>query len=770
MLKLKSLTVAFLLLTAILNNNLFAQTGSIRGFIYDKANEEAIAFSSVYLEKTNLGTITNDNGYYSITKIPPGNYTFIISYLGYDTLKSSIVVKANEIITKKFYLTKRSVALSSVNISAEKEAAKTEVQVSITKITPKEIKRLPTIGGEADLAQYLQILPGVIFTGDQGGQLYIRGGTPIQNKVLLDGILIYNPFHSIGLFSVFDVDIIRNADVYTGGFNAEYGGRISSVMDITTRDGNKKRHAGKFAVSPFTSKLVLEGPIKRSKEEGGGSSSYIFAGKTSYLEQSSKLFYTYVDTAGLPYNFNDCYGKVSLNNANGSKLNLFGFNFSDKVNYQSISDLNWNSFGLGSNFVLIPGSTAVLIDGSFAYSSYKITMQEADLNPRSSQINGFNTGLNFTYFVGKDEIKYGFEVLGFKTNFQFFNSVNREIIQEEYTTELGGFFKYKKIFKKLVLEPSIRLHYYASLSEFSPEPRLGLKYNINDKFRIKAAGGLYSQNLISSTSDKDVVNLFYGFLSGSDNLQETFDGKEVTSKLQKAEHAIIGFEYDLPRNFELSVEGYIKNFSQLTSLNRDKLYEDTGDNADKPDYLKKDFIVETGLAQGLDFLLKYDYKKLYLWIVYSLSYVTRYNGFDEYVPHFDRRHNLNIVTAYTFGKTSNWEADARWNFGSGFPFTKTQGFYEQFTFSDGLNTDYTTSNGELGILYAELNDGRLPYFRRLDLTLKRTFKISKNSVLEANVSVINVYNRENIFYFDRVRYIRINQLPILPSIGISLTF
>src|SRR5574344_2699988 len=130
--------------------------------------------------------------------------------------------------------------LSTVEISGKKENLRLESLVSVEKITSKDIRQIPSIGGMADLAQYMQVLPGVVFSGDQGGQLYVRGGSAIQNKVLLDGMVIYNPFHSIGLFSVFETDVIRNADIYTGGFNAKYGGRLSSIMDITTKDGNKK--------------------------------------------------------------------------------------------------------------------------------------------------------------------------------------------------------------------------------------------------------------------------------------------------------------------------------------------------------------------------------------------------------------------------------------------------------------------------------------------------------------------------------------------------
>ena len=303
-----------------------------------------------------MGSASDVNGLYVISKIPPGQYTLMITYLGYDSLSMKVDVKADDIITQNLVLKKKSVTLEVVNISAERQEARTETQTSVNKVTPKEITKIPSIGGQPDLAQYLQVLPGVVFTGDQGGQLYIRGGSPIQNKVLLDGMIIYNPFHSIGLFSVFDTDILRNADVYTGGFGAEYGGRVSSIMDITTRDGNKKHIAGKFDVSTFGAKILVEGPLSKQKEPGGSSSSFILSAKNSYLEQSSKLFYKYVDEDGLPFNYLDLYGKLSFNFGNGSKISFYGFNFTDKVNqYKSIADFSWGSSGGGTNFVIIPG-------------------------------------------------------------------------------------------------------------------------------------------------------------------------------------------------------------------------------------------------------------------------------------------------------------------------------------------------------------------------------------------------------------------------------
>lgn len=766
------LTFVFIASFFTFNNLAYSQNATIKGFVYEKETGEPVIFTNVYLKKTSIGATTDNNGYFVITQVPPGNYTLMVTYLGYDSLVMPITVKANEIINKKLYLTKASYNLDVVNISAEREEARQETKTSVIKITPKQLKQIPTIGGQADLAQYLQVIPGVIFTGDQGGQLYIRGGAPIQNKVLLDGMVVYNPFHSIGLFSVFETDIIRNAEVYTGGFGAEYGGRISSVMDITTRDGNKKRFAGKLSSSTFGSNLLLEGPLSKENQTTGNSSSFIISGKNSYLAQSSKLFYDYIDTAGLPFNFNDIYAKVSFNGSNGSKLNIFGFHFDDRVNnYKALADFNWKSTGFGANFIVVPGSSPMLMEGIFAYSNYDITMEDKDKLPKQSEINGFNMGLNFTYFIGKDQFKYGLELQGFKTEFNFYNAVKRQLKQEENTTEIAGFLKYKSTVSKFLFEPSLRLQYYASLSEMSLEPRFAMKYLLNDKIRLKLATGLYSQNLIDAKSDRDIVNLFYGFLSGPDNLPEKFLGEDVVSKLQKAEHIIVGMEYDIFNHTTVNVEAYYKNFSQLTNINRNKVFDDTPDYSNKPEYLRKDFIIERGKAYGLDFSMKYDYRRVYFWAVYSLGFVTREDEMQEYYPHYDRRHNVNLLLSYLIGDKLDWEVDLRWNLGSGFAFTKTQGFYENITFQNGINHDYTTTNGELGIQYSsDLNSGRLPYYHRLDFTVKKKFVIANNSTLEANLSITNLYNRKNLFYFDAIRYERVDQLPFMPSIGVSLTF
>lgn len=751
----------------------FAQSGSIRGFVYDEGNGEPVIFANVVLQGTSFGVTTDANGYYSLTKIPAGTYTVLVSSIEYQESTQEVTVEKGKVYTRNFYVNSKVIELGGAEISAEKQERETQVRMSVKTISPKEIKQLPSIGGQPDIAQYLQVLPGVVFTGDQGGQLYIRGGAPVQNKVLLDGMLVYNPFHSIGLFSVFDTDIISNADIYTGGFSGEFGGRISSVMDITTRDGNKKELSGSVGFSPFGARALLEGPLKKLGENGGGIS-YILSVKHSFLEESSKLLYTYIDEDGLPFNFTDIYGKLSFGGANGSKFNVFGFNFSDQVRYQAISDLNWTNVGGGANFVVIPSGSPVLMSGNFSSTRYNITLKEENVPDRFSSIGGFNFGLDFKYILGDNDIRYGLEVVGFNTDFETFNPVGVKVTQEESTTEFGGYFVYKASIGNLLFEPSIRLQYYSSLSTFSPEPRLGLKYKFNEVFRLKAAIGRYSQNLISTNSDRDVVNLFYGFLAGPQNLQDEFvtssgEVRDVKNSLQRANHYIFGFEYDLTEFLDFNVEAYYKDFRQLTNTNRNKIFESS--DPDRPDVLKNDFIIESGDAYGVDFVTKYNNKDLYIWLVYSLGKVQRWDGFREYAPVFDRRHNINFVSTYAAGEKNQWEFSLRWNLGSGLPFTQTQGYYQPVDVSNGIGTDYVVSNSnELGILYAPLNNGRLPYYHRMDLNVKRKIDLSEKVKMEVDAGVTNLYSRANVFYIDRVTNDRVDQLPFMPSLGLNITF
>ncbi|MBR5783846.1 MAG: TonB-dependent receptor [Bacteroidales bacterium] len=766
----------FMLLSFWAVSTLLFSQNTIKGFVFDNESGESIPFANVVLKGTNYGVATDINGFFSINKVPDGKYTFMLKFVGFDDYEEEITLSGNQVVTRKIYLKKNSTQLKEVKIKGNREERKLETTVSVEKISSSQIQQMPSIGGQADLAQYLQVLPGVTFTGDQGGQLYIRGGSMIQNKTLLDGMVVYNPFHSIGLFSVFETDVILSADIYTGGFGAEYGGRLSSVMDITTRDGNKRHHTGKVGISTLGANLVLEGPLKRVTDDSKTSITYLITAKNSYLSKSSELFYSYMGDP-LPYDFTDVYGKFTLQGENGSKISLFGFNYSDQVlNYQSIANYDWYNYGGGTNFSLVTGSNAIM-KGNFAYSDYKLTLADESNLPKSSRINGFTFGLHMTYFIGKNKLKYGVDMEGFSTQYELYNSFGRKFSQVENTSEMAAYVTYDIKHGKWLIDPGFRLVYYASVSEMSPEPRLAIKYNATDKLRFKVAGGLYSQNFLDAKSDNDVVNLFTGFLTGSENLgvSSSYMGEDVSSLIQKAQHIIFGIEYDVNEYLQLNIEPYLKNFSQLLNMNRNKMFDDSpeyqeGGAYEKPEYLISDFIVEKGKTYGVDFSMRYSYDKIYLWVAYSLGYVERTDEAEgTYNPHYDRRHNINALATYTAGDSREWEFSARWNFGSGFPYTKTRGVYELLPMGS-LNMDYTNANGEMGIYYSAINGGRLPYYHRFDISAKRKFSLGRRSILEVNASVTNVYNRKNMFYFNRLTFERVDQLPIMPSIGMTLTF
>ena len=479
------------------------------------------------------------------------------------------------------------------------------------------------------------------------------------------------------------------------------------------------------------------------------------------MQQASKFFYPYVGESGLPYNFLDLYGKVTLATQNGTKLNLFGFRFADQVNYSEVADYNWNNWGVGANFQIVPGDAPTTIDGSLSYSRYACMLDDKMFTPKNSSMDGFTFNLSFNYYLGKSLLQIGAEAVGFNTMYHYFSRLGSENTIEDHTTDMSIFAKFKYNWRnKILIEPSFRLQYYYALGEVSPEPRLAFKYNILKNLRLKLAGGLYSQNLISITSDNDVVSLFQGFLSSPEHtyMTQTFRDEKMKSRLQKAQHVILGLEYDPIPTISINLEGYFKNFSQLISANRYKQFDD-----------EKEFIWEKGKAYGGDITVKYDNKGYYVWLVYSLGWVKRQDEKIDYFPHFDRRHNINLLASYSFGKRHSWQINARWNFGSGFPFTQTQAFFPSYVPS-GIIDDYTTINEDVDFILADYNKARLPNYHRLDIGAKKKFFLGERHSLELSISLSNVYNYKNVFYVNRTTNDIIYQLPFLYYFGLTWRF
>ncbi|MEO0469703.1 MAG: carboxypeptidase-like regulatory domain-containing protein [Bacteroidota bacterium] len=771
------------LLSFLILSQASAQNGTLRGKVVN-TDGEPLPGATIYIPGQQKGAYTNESGIYAVPKLEGGTFEVWAIYFGYDTTKQVIELESVGTVTRGFVLQEKMVFTNEVTITGQQTGRinKTQVETGITSISPQEINLLPSLGSP-DLAQYLQVLPGVVFTGDQGGQLYIRGGTPIQNMVLLDGMVIYSPFHSIGLFSVFDPDYIRNVDVYSAAFPGQYGGRISSVVDIKSRNGSFSKVKGKLNVNPFSSAVMLEGPLVKGEKPGSGVS-FLISGRQNYIDQTSQSIYSYVnDSVGLPYNFQDLYGKLTLSDGINS-ANLFGFRHNDNVNFEFPADIGWEASGGGGNFQLLPAGAGAIISGSFAYSDYSTSLESAQSEqfPRNSSISGFSGGLKVGYiFNAVDELAFGTSFLGFQTDYQFTNSFGFQTTQQNSNTEAAIYLKYKKVLQgtdgdesvqRAVIEPSVHVHYYNNQIAPRFEPRLRAKFNF-PRFSISAATGSYSQNLMAAVSDRDVVNLFQGFLSAPTQLPDRI--KSTT--LQTAWHALGGLEFELVENLTTNVEGWYKGFTQLTNINREKVFPD-----------EPDFITETGKAYGFDVILKYQTANWYAYGTYGWAKVRRTDAIRTYAPVWDRRHNINAVLSYTSGTfpliegegfrrrpkftDRKWEVSVRWSLGSGFPFTQTQGYFEKLNFlDDGALTDVATQNGQLGIILSdELNGGRLPFYHRLDFSAKRRWLVSNAMLVEASASIVNVYNRNNIFYFDRLAFEPVYQLPFIPSLGITLKY
>ncbi|RYM31466.1 TonB-dependent receptor [Brumimicrobium glaciale] len=777
-------------LTLILSTSaIFAQSEfTVRGFVYNSENGEAAAFVKVLIKpivfKANdelNGATTDLDGYFQFSSLKSGNYAVEVRSAEHLSIFDTITLGDKELTTLRYELVKSEEVkeMEEVAIFGQDQSKRNNVEMSVNKLNQESLERLPSFGAENDILSAFAITPGVVSTGDQGGQLYVRGGTPIQNKITLDGMTIYNPFHSIGFFSVFETELIKSADIYTGGYSAEYGGRISSIMDITYRDGDLTKHGGLVSISPFIGKAVLEGPVFKNKNAKGSGGSYIFSAKHSLLNYTSETVYPYVnDGQGMPFSFTDIYGKFTIKSPEGSKFSAFGFSNNDAVTYDNIADLNWKSYGGGINFTLVPSSNPVIIKGHLNASNYDIFFQEENGGkPRTSGITGFDVGFDFLYFLkNQSEITYGFNIGGFSTAFQTYNEVDREIKVENYNTELSAYLNYKLVKGRWVFNPGIRIQAYPSIPAVIPEPRLGIKVNATEKLRFKMSGGYYSQNFTSANSDKDIVTLFYGFIAAPTDVQSKFtkaNGEEIEPKngLQTSWHGIFGTEYDFTRKLTLNIEGYYKYYPKLSNINVNKLYDDTQEFSQIADIYKKDFLIESGVAYGVDFLLEYKSKRLFLWGVYSYGKSERWDGFSFYAPSFDRRHNINLVGSYSFLKDKSLELSVRWNFGSGLPFTPTSGYYQGENFDNGVTTDYTTSNpSELSVLLGDINSSRLPTYHRFDITVKKKFEFKNKTILELKGGITNVYDRDNIFYVNRVTNDKIYQLPFLPSIGLSYDF
>ena len=301
----------------------YAQSATIRGFLTEEATGQSLELVNVILETSDgstSGAVTSADGLYQFRRLDPGTYMLRASFIGYKVHQDTLDLSRGEVLTYNISLEADTGELGELVVEASAEASAAAPIAGLQTIRPAEIERVPTPDVSGDLASYLTTLPGVISTGDQGGQLFIRGGEPSQNMVMIDGMLIYQPFHILGFYSAFPSDIVNKADVYAGGFGGKYGGRLSSVIDIRSREGNAFSYAGSGAISPFLGSVQLEGPLIP------GRMSFVASFRQSLLDQ---LADQYVDDT-LPFEFNDLFGKLDFDVTRASKFSFTYLSTSDE--------------------------------------------------------------------------------------------------------------------------------------------------------------------------------------------------------------------------------------------------------------------------------------------------------------------------------------------------------------------------------------------------------------------------------------------------------
>ncbi len=715
-------------------------TGSLRGFVTDSTNGEAVIYANVVVAGTLNGAPTNTKGYYYIPAIPAGKQTVIFSHVNYKPKEITVTIRANQITELSAALTPKNIELQEVSIIGRNTLKPTETNLGLEKISAKEIEMIP-IGAEPDVFRALQTTAGVTTTGDVSAHYYVRGGAGDQNLVLLNGATIYNPFHALGIFSVIDPEMISAVEFYKGGFPTKYGGRLSSILNIITKDGNKNSYHGTLAASLLSGKASVEGPIPHG--------SFIVTGRKSYYAEILKK---YLNDQEAPFDFYDMSFKANYSNPdllNNGKFVLFGFTSDDAVknNNPLMEDYDVKNNVLGINWNQVWASP-LFSTVNISYSGFR-----AEVNPNLSQskyrmnrLNDITADFNFTYiYQNKDELEFGLQnkMLDVKLTQQNLFGTTTDFNQNGW--DMTGYVNYRFYrWEKVGFEIGTRVKFVALsiLRPFFFEPRLSIHYLPFPFLSFKASIGRYSQEVISLSNENEVISIFQPWV---------IVPKGVAAP--ESSDLSLGVDAYLNDQLEISLTGYYKYITDLTDVNEQKYTPQ--------DY---DFINVNGKSYGMEFVTKYQSQKFFLNLNYSLGWTYQINGNLIYVPKYDIRHTFNILLGYNFG--NEWTASAVWSLRSGMPFTPIAGFYDRMPINNVWG-DYVFEPYQPVIYWGDRNSYRLPYYHRLDISVSKRFQFYFTH-LTFEGSILNIYNRKNIFYFDKDTGKITYMLPFFPSVSLKI--
>lgn len=738
---------------------LYGQGAQISGYVTSFESGESLTGANVFLKGSPFGAASNGDGYYLISEVPPGSYELVVSYLGYRTYTAPVSLNPREQRWIDIELRMAPVELSEVEVSGERLERRINLQISRTTLNVRQLNTVPALG-EGDLFRSLQGLPGVLTETEFSTGLVIRGGNSDQNLILLDGITVYNPSHVGGLFSNFILDAIKEADLLKGGFNAEYGGRLSAVLNVRSREGNRKRFDGKASLSLLAVQATLEGPV--------GKGAWLFSARRTYFDQVFKGTEIY-----FPYYFYDLQGHVFQDLSPQDRLSVSW--------YAGQDNLFWEEFGLEGSW----GNRTVSVNyrklfHSRLVSNWMVAKSRFDILfglggssgiNETDYIDDLTLRSDWTYFISRNsQLRFGLELkdLDFVYSSSFLDSALFETRQSPL--EGAGYLKLKTWpTPRLMLEPGLRLNYYQEHPrKWYLDPRLGIKYLLTPDRYLNLSFGVYHQFMETIQDDYNpkVIDAWFAVDPSVDPAA--------------AVQYVAGYEEYFRRTYHLQVEIYYKTMQNLLT------FVDPRAAVDEmvPDETLDDLVdLGDGYAYGGEFFLHREIGRLNGWIAYSYSVARKRFQGQEYFTNWDRRHALNLVGNYQLSK--KWSFNLKWTYQSGQPFTPILGYYVENLPATPQPTYRTIPGGR--------NSARYPVYHRLDLGAVRHFRRGSTQI-DLFLQIVNTYWRKNVFrYFhsfgstsngidddgdDRIdeddeglpRRVRINGLPIIPTIGVAVDF
>lgn len=769
----------FGLLVILSTSQIFAQANeyTISGTIYDNSSGESLIGANILIEELQTGGVTNAYGFYSIT-LPAGEYTLRSSYIGFSDFSKQISLTEN--IKLDIELDEEGTKLTDVVITAEKKNKNIEsIEMSKEKISIAKIKSIPAVFGEVDIIKAIQLLPGVSATGEGQSGFNVRGGSVDQNLILLDEATVYNAAHFLGFFSVFNPDVVKNVEIYKGGIPAEYGGRLSSVLDVRMNEGNKKKFAATGGIGTISSRLTLEGPLKKNE------SSFIVAGRRTYADQ----FLRFAKDTSIRNNkvfFYDLNAKLNYKLGEKDRIFLSGY-FGDDVFEAGGARIQWgNATGTARwNHIY---NDRLFSNFTFIYSDYDYSLGASNTGTGfkwDSNIKDISGKVDFNYFWNsKNNLKFGAQLTDHEFEPGKIEGIGESIfggLDLDNKDALEGavyLSNEQKISTKFTALYGLRYSVFANTggsnvysydenfqvkdtsfykkgeiyNQFGNlEPRLGLRLKLGEDNSVKASYNRMAQyiHLASNGISSSPLDIWF---PSSTNV-----------KPQLADQVALGYFHNFQDDaYETSIEVYYKKIQNAI------------DFKDHASLLLNQFIegelrFGEARAYGAEFLVKKNTGRLTGWVGYTLAKSERkigeINRGEWYNATWDKTHDASIVLSYELNPRINLSAN--WVYATGRAVTFPTGKYEY--------------NGWTVPVYSDRNAERMPAYHRGDLgfTLKNKPKDGRKFFWDMNVSIYNVYNRKNAYSInfredpvDSSRQIaeKTYIFPILPSVTYNFKF